>query len=190
MKKGSLLFAALLTAVFISACENKQHGGEQQAEQTTTEEQTTTTTTEEQTTTTEEQATEEKTEEATGGEEGGEENGGEEAGGEETGGEEGGETAAAGGGGGNAVEKGKQLFTSKGCGACHQPNADTVGPSLAKIAQAYAGKKEDLIKFLKGEGQAIVDPAKFAIMQPNLNQLKGLSDEDLEAIAEYILSVK
>ena len=91
---------------------------------------------------------------------------------------------------GGDITKGKQLFTAKGCNACHQEKADTVGPSLAKIAQAYAGKKEDLIKFLKGEGQAIVDPAKFSVMQPNLAQLKSLSDGDLSALADYILSVK
>ena len=85
---------------------------------------------------------------------------------------------------------GKALFQSKGCGACHQPAADTVGPSLKKIAQAYAGKEDQLIKFLKGEAPAIVDPAKFAIMKAQLNALKGLSDEELKAIADYIMSHK
>ncbi|RUM60562.1 MAG: cytochrome C [Persephonella sp.] len=115
----------------------------------------------------------------------------------QTGGEEnkGGEEGASNGGGENAnaggdVTKGKQLFTANGCTACHQEKADTVGPALAKIAQAYAGKKEDLIKFLKGEGKAIVDPAKFSIMQPNLAKTKALSDGDLSALADYILSVK
>ncbi|NPA53346.1 MAG: c-type cytochrome [Aquificae bacterium] len=85
---------------------------------------------------------------------------------------------------------GEQLFKSKGCAACHQATVDTVGPSLKKIAQAYAGKEADLIKFLKGEHKAIVDPAKFAIMQPQLNATKSLSDEELKALAEYILSFK
>jgi cytochrome c len=85
---------------------------------------------------------------------------------------------------------GEQLFKSKGCAACHQASVDTVGPSLKKIAQAYAGKEADLIKFLKGEGKAIVDPAKFAIMQPQLNATKSMSDEELKAMAEYILSHK
>jgi cytochrome c len=85
---------------------------------------------------------------------------------------------------------GQQIFQSKGCAACHQQSVDTVGPSLKKIASAYAGKKADLIKFLKGQGKAIVDPAKAAMMQPQLNATKTLSDKELEALADYILSQK
>ncbi|GAB6066386.1 c-type cytochrome [Aquifex pyrophilus] len=88
------------------------------------------------------------------------------------------------------VEKGKALFNAKGCGACHQPAADTVGPSLKKIAQAYGNNVDKLVKFLKGEGKPIVDPAKFAVMKPQLAQLKGLSEGELRAIASYILSHK
>ncbi len=85
---------------------------------------------------------------------------------------------------------GQQIFQSKGCAACHQASIDTVGPALKKIAQAYAGKKEDLIKFLKGEHDAIVDPAKFAVMQPQLATTKALSDEELNALVDFILSHK
>ena len=85
---------------------------------------------------------------------------------------------------------GASIFQSKGCAACHQAQVDTVGPSLKKIAQAYDGKKEDLIKFLKGEGKPIVDPAKFPMMQPQLNTTKALSKGDLEALVDYILSNK
>ena len=85
---------------------------------------------------------------------------------------------------------GKALFASKGCAACHQATVDTVGPSLKKIAEAYKGKEAELIKFLKGEGKAIVDPAKFSVMQPQLNTTKSMSDEELKALAEYMLSHK
>ncbi len=199
MKKGSLLLTALLTASFLVACENK--GGSeqpQQQEQTQQEEQAPQQqeqTTQEQEQTTEEQATEEQTagEENTGTEEGATQE--ENTTGENTenqGGEQSGEAqnSQSGESAGGDVKKGQQLFTANGCTACHQEKADTVGPSLAKIAQAYAGKKEDLIKFLKGEGKAIVDPAKFSIMEPNLAKTKGLADGDLSALADYILSVK
>jgi cytochrome c len=83
---------------------------------------------------------------------------------------------------------GQQIFQSKGCAACHNPSADTVGPSLKKISTAYKDKKDELIAFLKGEHKAIVDPAKFPIMQPQLNTTKSLSEEELEALADYILS--
>jgi cytochrome c551/c552 len=82
---------------------------------------------------------------------------------------------------------GESIFKSKGCAACHQPNADTVGPGLNKIASVYKGNKDELIKFLNGEGKAIVDPAKEAIMKPNLETTKKLSKEEKEALVEFIL---
>ncbi|WP_457643401.1 c-type cytochrome [Persephonella sp.] len=82
---------------------------------------------------------------------------------------------------------GEAIFKSKGCASCHQANVDTVGPSLKKIAQAYKGKEADMIKFLKGEAPAIVDPAKFGIMKAQLNNIKGLSEEELKALAEFVL---
>ena len=85
---------------------------------------------------------------------------------------------------------GQAIFQQKGCGGCHQPAVDTVGPSLKKIAQAYAGKKNELIAFLKGQGKAIVDPAKAPMMMPQLNTTKQLSDKELEALADFILSHK
>ncbi|MGC9120646.1 MAG: c-type cytochrome, partial [Sulfurihydrogenibium sp.] len=82
---------------------------------------------------------------------------------------------------------GESIFKSKGCTACHQAAADTVGPALSKIAAAYKGNKDGLIKFLSGEGKPIVDPAKEAIMKPNLEVTKKLSKEEKEALADYIL---
>jgi Cytochrome c551/c552 len=82
---------------------------------------------------------------------------------------------------------GEAIFKSKGCAACHQPNVDTVGPGLNKIASAYKGNKDGLIKFLSGEGKAIVDPAKEAVMKPSLEITKKLSKEEKEALAEFIL---
>ena len=85
---------------------------------------------------------------------------------------------------------GKSLFTNNGCIACHQVDKKTVGPGLKEIATAYAGKKDDMVKFLKGEGKAIVDPAQFATMKPNLEITKKMNDAQVGAIADYILSVK
>jgi len=82
---------------------------------------------------------------------------------------------------------GGALFKSKGCAACHQAATDTVGPSLKKIAQAYKGKEGELIKFLKGEAKPIVDPAKFNVMKPQLNATKNMSEEELKAIAEFMM---
>ena len=91
---------------------------------------------------------------------------------------------------GSFAADGKALFQQKGCTACHQADKDTVGPALKKIAAAYKGKEADLIKFLKGQGKAIVDPAKEAVMKPNLNTTKAMKDDELKALAEFILSHK
>lgn len=89
-----------------------------------------------------------------------------------------------------ANEQGKALFQQKGCTACHQAAADTVGPALKKIAAAYAGKEGDLINYLKGNGKAIVWPEKEAIMKPQINTTKAMKDDELKALAQYILSNK
>ncbi len=91
---------------------------------------------------------------------------------------------------GSFAADGKALFQQKGCTACHQAAADTVGPSLKKIATAYAGKEANLIKFLKGEGKAVVDPAKEALMKPQLNTTKAMKEDELKALAQFILSNK
>ena len=85
---------------------------------------------------------------------------------------------------------GADLFKNNGCTACHQMDAKTVGPAVKEIAKAYAGKKDDLIKFLKEEGKAIVDPAQYAVMKPNLATTKKMSDAELSALADYLLSAK
>jgi len=85
---------------------------------------------------------------------------------------------------------GKTLFASNGCVACHNPQNKTVGPSIKDIAAAYTGKKDDMIKFLRGEGKAIVDPPQFAVMQPNIATTKKMTDAEVSAIADYMLSVK
>ncbi len=85
---------------------------------------------------------------------------------------------------------GAALFASNGCTACHNMTAKTVGPSVKEIAAKYAGKKDDMVKFLKGEGTAIVDPAQFAIMKPNLENTKKMTDAERAALADYMLAAK
>jgi cytochrome c len=84
---------------------------------------------------------------------------------------------------------GKTLFMENGCVACHNADKKTVGPAIKEIAAGYASK-DDLVKFLKGEGKAIIDPAQFAVMQPNLATTKKMNDAQRAAIADYMLSFK
>ena len=83
---------------------------------------------------------------------------------------------------------GEELFTSNNCATCHMPDQKVVGPGLNEIAAAYADNKDGLIAFLKEEADPIVDPDQFAAMQANLAITKAMSDDELSAMADHILS--
>ena len=85
---------------------------------------------------------------------------------------------------------GKALFNANGCTACHNMTAKTVGPSVKEIATVYADKKAEMVKFLNGEGHAIVDAPQFAIMKPNLVNTQKMNEAERAAIADYILAAK
>jgi cytochrome c len=88
-----------------------------------------------------------------------------------------------------SVATGKQIFESNNCMACHQLSTKSVGPSVADIAKIYKEKKGNMIAFLKAQGPAIVDPSQYASMQVNLEITKNMSDEELESLEKYILSI-
>lgn len=93
---------------------------------------------------------------------------------------------------GDAV-KGKKLFGSKGCIACHNEATKIIGPAVKDIASVYAEKEGDVLSFLKGTSEAIVetDPTQVAIMKSNIDTMvKEISDADLVDIVAYINSVK
>ncbi|TRX23668.1 c-type cytochrome [Flavobacterium franklandianum] len=82
---------------------------------------------------------------------------------------------------------GKEIFNGKGaCIACHKPDVKLIGPSLQVIAKTYKEKKGDMVTFLKGEGEPIVDPTQYELMKPNLVITKTFSDEELKALEAYI----
>lgn len=86
-------------------------------------------------------------------------------------------------------ELGKQLFEGVGnCFACHQPDQKVVGPSIKEIAKIYKDQKGDIITFLKGNAEPIVDPSQFEVMKTNFAITKEMSDEELKAIEAYIYS--
>ena len=85
---------------------------------------------------------------------------------------------------------GKAAFDKGGCGLCHKANQDGVGPALGKIAGAYAGKKDALLRFLNAEADPIVLPDKFPVMKPALLKTKAMSKEEQAALADYLLSQK
>ena len=84
---------------------------------------------------------------------------------------------------------GKELFNGKGaCIACHKPDVKLVGPSLQDIAKIYKEKNGDMVTFLKGEGEPIVDPTQYAVMKANFAITKNFSEEELKALEAYVYS--
>lgn len=86
-------------------------------------------------------------------------------------------------------ELGKQLFEGAGnCFACHQPDQKVIGPSIKEIAKIYKDKNGDIVTFLKGNAEPIVDPSQFEVMKTNFAITQSMSDEELKAIEAYIYS--
>ena len=85
--------------------------------------------------------------------------------------------------------EGQAIFKSQGCMTCHKKEGTSkINPSLAEISKAYQGKEEQLIKYLKGESDAIVRPEKGSMMKRQIEKTKNLSDADRKALADYMLS--
>ncbi|TPG32344.1 c-type cytochrome [Flavobacterium pectinovorum] len=84
---------------------------------------------------------------------------------------------------------GKEIFEGQGnCISCHQVDQKVIGPSLQEIAKTYKDKKGDIVTFLKGNADPIVDPSQFAVMKTNFPVTQAMSDEELKAIETYIYS--
>jgi len=91
------------------------------------------------------------------------------------------------------VAKGKKLFTEKTCTTCHALDSKVIGPSLKDIAAKYVEKNGNIVQFLKGKADPIVDtdPGQVAIMKANITGiLKDVKPDELQAISAYIRSVK
>lgn len=86
-------------------------------------------------------------------------------------------------------ELGKVIFEGKGnCISCHQVDQKVIGPSIKEIAKIYQEKNGNMVAFLKGESDAIVDPSQFAVMQANLALTKTFSDKELQGLEAYMYS--
>ena len=86
------------------------------------------------------------------------------------------------------ADDGEVIFKSQGCMSCHKKESTSkVNPSLTEISQAYQGKEEQLIKYLRGESEAIVRPEKSNLMKSKIEKTKMLSDADLKALTDFLL---
>lgn len=87
---------------------------------------------------------------------------------------------------------GNRLFSEKTCITCHAINAKNSAPSVVEIMTIYKKENADIVAFLKGHSQPIVDnsPDQVAIMQANIDGfLKQITDVELDAIATYMMHV-
>lgn len=84
---------------------------------------------------------------------------------------------------------GQSIFEGKGnCVSCHQVDQKIIGPSIQEIGKIYKDKKGDIVTFLKGNADPIVDPSQFSVMKTNFPITQAMSDEELKAIEAYIYS--
>lgn len=84
---------------------------------------------------------------------------------------------------------GETVFQGKGnCVSCHQVDKKLIGPSIQEIAKIYKDKNANIITFLKGEGEPIVDPSQYEVMKTNFAVTKAMSDEELKGLEAYIYS--
>ena len=91
----------------------------------------------------------------------------------------------------SSEDLGKELFEGKGmCATCHKEDAKIIGPSIKEIAKIYTDKKASISIFLQGEADPIVDPTQYEIMKSNFAITKTMTEEELKALEDYMLSIK
>lgn len=93
------------------------------------------------------------------------------------------------------IERGKQVYREKNCGSCHQIGSDggTVGPPLSHVGTVAATRKPGMSaeEYIR---ESILDPGAYIVpgypdtMPRGL--ARGLSDEDLGDLVQYLLSLK
>ncbi|MFV8341515.1 c-type cytochrome [Flavobacterium sp. XS2P39] len=84
---------------------------------------------------------------------------------------------------------GEALFKGKGtCASCHKVDAKLIGPSTQDIAKIYKEKNGNIVAFLRGESEPIVDPAQFDLMKPNIVLTKTFTEEELKGLEAYLYS--
>src|SRR5690606_40148653 len=87
------------------------------------------------------------------------------------------------------VALGQELFEGKGnCFACHQADRKIIAPSIIDIAKIYKEKNGDMVSFLRGESDPLVDPSQYEITKTNFSMTKSMTDDELKALEAYMYS--
>lgn len=84
---------------------------------------------------------------------------------------------------------GKKLFEGVGlCHTCHKIDQKIIGPSVKEIAKIYKDMDLDMVAFLRGELEPVVEPEQYEIMKTNFSVTKSMKEEELKAIEAYFYS--
>jgi cytochrome c len=84
---------------------------------------------------------------------------------------------------------GKKLFEGVGlCHTCHKTDQKIIGPSVKEIAKIYKDMNLDMVAFLRGELEPVVDPEQYEVMKTNFTVTKAMTDDELRAIEAYFYS--
>jgi cytochrome c551/c552 len=84
----------------------------------------------------------------------------------------------------------KPIFNALNCGICHKADTGKAFPSLIEITKAYNGDKEKLTGYLQGKSEPIINTEKAKSMEKYIEKTKALSQEEVGALADFILSTK
>ncbi|BAU23869.1 cytochrome C552 [Caldimicrobium thiodismutans] len=85
------------------------------------------------------------------------------------------------------ASNGEEIFKTKGCGGCHSKEYDSFAPSLKTISKSYYKKNQELKDYLQGKKPGLIK-GEPKTMKGFINITKKLSEKDLSALIEYLLS--
>ena len=88
------------------------------------------------------------------------------------------------------AQVGQDLFKAQKCSMCHKPVESKIAPSLAAIAGAYEGQADELLGYVKGEVEPIMDMGRAGVMAKYIEKMKALPEADLKALVEFMMGHK
>ena len=86
------------------------------------------------------------------------------------------------------AEEGKMLFDSLRCGICHKVDTGKSTPSLKEIARSYKEKENQLLDYLEGKAEPIINPERGGTMKRYIEKTRGLKEDERKALSGFILS--
>ncbi len=81
-------------------------------------------------------------------------------------------------------QKGLDLVGTSDCFTCHKIDEALTGPSYLDVAKKYAGTSDTVVSYLAGK---IITGGKGVWGEVFMTPHAGISQEDAEAMAKYIL---